>query len=46
MDAARVDLLTAFADDLYSGDADAVTRDMIALLNHPPFAETLLSPKK
>jgi len=39
VDAARVDLLAAFADDLYSGDADAVTCDMIALLNHPPFAE-------
>ncbi len=36
---ARADLLTDYREQLYSGDPDPVAAEMIALLNHPPFAE-------
>ena len=36
---ARADLLADYQEQLYSGDPDPVADEMIALLNHPPFAE-------
>ena len=36
---ARADLLADYREQIYSGDPDPVAAEMIALLNHPPFAE-------
>ena len=37
--AAREELIDDYKEYLYTGDPDAVAAEMIALLNHPPFAE-------
>ena len=39
VDSAAAELRQDYVDQLYEGDADASVTDLIALLDHPPFAE-------